>query len=160
MTLKRRITAALGTILVLIALAAVTPSAASAAPVTTGSNGSTGVVSPAGKPTGCPSGYFCAWVGTNGDGENCADFPYYLNVSSWVYTDCWGRVATIFNNSISCSGCDSIYLFYLTDYAGAYTILGRGDYYLDLSKNRFNRGSGSSGYNTAMKNNIRSSFWG
>jgi hypothetical protein len=155
------VSAVLATIAVLATLGLSVPTAASAAPIgRTAAAAPAGAVDPAGVPTGCPGGYFCAWVGTNGDGENCADIPYYLDVSSWVYTDCWGHVATIFNNSVSCSGCDSIYLWYLTNYTGAYAVLGRGDYYLDLSKNKFNRGSGSAGYGSAMKNNIRSSDWG
>ena len=156
MTLKRRI-AATAAVIVLTTLGLATPASAAPAPHTSAVAASSSVAQPAGKPTGCPSGFFCAWVGTNGNGENCLDIPYYLNASSWVTSDCWGHVATIFNNSYVCSGCDTIRLWYLPNYTGAYADLGRGDYYLDLSKNKF--GSSGQGAGTAMKNNIRSSNW-
>ncbi len=158
MTLKRRILAAAAAIVVLTALGLATPSPASAAAVPSASSSSSGVAQPDGKPTGCPSGFFCGWEGTNGNGGNCIDLPYYTNASSWVTSACWGHVATIFNNSYVCSGCDTIRLYYLPNYAGAYADLGRGDYYLDLSKNKFG-GVGLQGNGTAMKDNIRSSKW-
>ncbi len=162
MTLKRRILSLTAALAVLTALGLSAPASASASPAPKAPQSvavqSVTVVQPAGKPTGCPSGFFCGWEGTNGSGENCIDIPYYLNASSWVTSDCWGHVATIFNNSVSCSGCDTIRLYYLPNYGGAFADLGRGDYYLDLSKNKF-EGVGLQGANTAMKNNIRSSKW-
>jgi len=156
-TLKRRITAVLATIIVLITIGLATPSAASAA-VTPHAASSSSVVQPAGKPTGCPAGFFCGWVGTNGNGSNCADIPYYFNAITWVSSACWGHIATAFNNSTACSGCDTIRLYYLPNYAGAWNDLGRGDYYLDMSKNKF-EGVGLQGVGTPMKDNIRSSKW-
>lgn len=72
---------------------------------------------------------------------------------------CTNRVESVFNNGVYVPGYSNVAMYALPGHHdGCWAALGRGDYYLDLSKNTYNHGAGS-GCGQRLYNHIASMRW-
>jgi hypothetical protein len=112
-------------------------------------------------PTHCNPGHFCSYNNTNGTS------PCFRQPTSTTYYNWPGECANedeSLNNNIAGAGYPGLTrVYYLTFEGGAYMCMNAGDYIDDVSKGhdggayRFDQGSGLSGYDKPIKQNIASS---
>lgn len=150
--MARRIAILFSGLLLLLGFAAAAPSTANAAPA---HQSAVLTAVPFGAPSGCPHGAVCFYNSGNG-GDLCG--IWYNN----AYPDlggCTNTAWSVYNNGDACSGCQDVNLYWGSSFTGAWYCLPKGGYLLYLDKNRFNRGSGRSGFGEQMARNIASAKW-
>ena len=78
---------------------------------------------PAG-PAGCPSGYFCVWSEPNFSGRV---WMFRQPVNDANYADNGiTQVGSVFNNGITCAGCEDVLVYERPNYTGRSTCVRRG----------------------------------
>jgi hypothetical protein len=150
--MRRSYRIGIGTFIAIAALAVV-PSvgALAASPTTSHVAAHATVAIPDNHPKGCNTAHFCSYKNGNG-GDICINTPN--SISSW--SSACRTVDSVFNNGAAAA----VRLYYLTNFGGAWNCLANGHYYLNMTANTFDEGSGKSGYQQPMANHVKSSGLG
>ena len=98
-------------------------------------------------PAGCPQGAVCLYRSGNG-GDLCATF--YSDEPGLGSCANIGPSGSIFNNGLSCGGCEDVNLYWGSGYHDAWTCLPKGHYLLFIEKDHFDFGSGLPGFGETL----------